>query len=277
MFKKTLTSLLLSLSLLNTPASAIEADNITYEWLVDLGARTGYTDHIPHWRRLFNTMNVRGFLECGCGFSTAYFLDHAEKVVSIEYMNTGTNDQWYRDCLILFADRTNWIPMLYNAELRSNSFNNACAYQCHTHMDYALIDAAYLKELFQHFKAVIKKGAEENYPIDVAFVDPGVFLRGDMVKLLLALKVPIVAAHDTASDYGTDEETNLYGWNKVATPSDYVKIYIPCGQGTTFWISDKLTDVITSMQKYRDTLLYLKNLGFEVQAHNLKAIADDMP
>ena len=46
---------------------------------------------------------------------------------------------------------------------------------------------------------------------------------------------------------GVNEEKNLYGWNKVETPPNYIKIYIPFGQGTTFWISDKLPNVIASM------------------------------
>lgn len=277
MFKKTLTFFLFSLSVLNTPTYASSTDYMTYDWMVDLAADTGISDHVPHWRRLFNTMKVRGFLECGCGYSTAYFMDNAEKVVSVEYINPGYGDRHYREFRLMFADRTNWVPMLYNAELRSNSFNNACAYQCSMHQDYALIDASYVKELFQHYKEIIKKAEAENYPIDAAFVAPnGIFLRGDMVKLLLAHKIPIVAAHHTNCDAGSDENTNLYGWNKVVTPDNYDKIYIPFGQGTTFWISDQLPHVIDSLKKYRDTILHLKTLGFKVEVHNLKAIADDM-
>lgn len=254
-----------------------QTDYMTYEWLMDVARNTSYTDHIPHWRRLFSTIKVRGFLECGCGYSTAYFLDNAEQVISIEYITPGCGDQWYQECLRLYSDRTNWIPKTYNENYRSNSFNNACAYQCSMHQDYALIDAAYLKELYQHFKTEINKAHTNGYDIDVAFVDPGVYVRGDMVKLLLAHKIPIVAAHDTASDSGTDETHNLYGWNKVATPPNYVKIYIPFGQGTTFWISDHLPEVIVSMQAYRDSIVQLQELGIPVDYNDLKALADDMP
>jgi hypothetical protein len=274
--KKTLLSLFSFLTLA-TFSYGSQTDYITYEWLTQVAVETNYTDHIPHWRRLFNTVKVRGFLECGCGFSTAYFMDHAEKVISIEYINPGFGDKWFQECLRIYSDRENWVPMLYNADLRSNSFNNACAYQCSTHLDYALIDAAYLRELYQHFKGVIKKAQAEKYDIDVAFVDPGCFVRGDMVKLLLAHKIPIVAAHDTASDYGTEEKANLYGWNKVHTPSDYTKIYIPYGQGTTFWVSEQLPEVIASLQGYRDSILQLLDLGMGISIHDLKNIADDVP
>jgi len=273
MLKKTL-KLFFSLLILTNYTYGAQSDYITYEWLIEIGATTNYTDHIPHWRRLFNTTKVRGLLECGCGFSTKYLLDNAEKVVSIEYVTPGYGDMWYRECLNLYADQTNWIPMLYNEEFRSNSFNNATAYQCAMHKDYALIDAAYLRELFQHFKSVINQAAAEGYPIDVAFVDPGLYVRGDLVKLLLAHKIPIIIAHDTASDNGNEESTNLYGWNKVYTPENYVKIYIPYGQGTTFWISNQLPDVIASIQDYRNDILLSREQGIEITYQELTKFAD---
>lgn len=274
MFKRFFIILLTSF-ILNSSSQAFEQDFITYEWLCDLGTRTGYTDHIPHWRRLFNTMKVRGFLECGLGYSTSYFLKNADKVISIEYITPDCGDKWYKECLNLFKDHENWIPLLYNAELRSNSFNNACAYQCYMHQDYALIDSIYIKELVQHFKSLIKKAEEENYEIDVAFVDPGIYIRGDMVNLLLDLQIPIVVSHHTEMDNGT-EKGNLYGWNKVKTPENYVKIYIPFGKGTTFWISNQLPNVITSIQAYRDSILHIIDLKGIVDIHDMKEIADEI-
>ena len=254
--------------------NAYQSDFINYDWLTEQAERSGYTDHIPHWRRLFNTMKVRGFLECGCGYSTAYFMDNADKVITIEYVTPGYGDQWYQVCASLFADRPNWIPMVYNANLRSNSFNNACAYQCAMHKDYALIDSTYLNELDNHFKEQIKNAKAGGYDIDVAFVDPGVYVRGDMVKILLANNVPIVAAHDTLSDHGIHEDENLYGWNKVSTPPNYEKIYIPYGQGTTFWIESNLTDVIASLSAYRDSILQHAENGILVGNSELTQFAD---
>ncbi len=272
MFKKAITCLFFSLSQMTAVYSS--SDFITYEWLTDLADKTSYTDHIPHWRCLFNTMKIRGFLECGCGYSTAYFMDHADKVISIEYITPGYGDKWYQECLTLFADRSNWIPMTYNADFRSNSFSNACAYQCSTHQDYALIDPTYLKELDQHFKQLINTSKSYGYPVDVAFVDPGVYVRGDLVKMLLANKVPIVAAHDTISDNGTHEKQNLYGWNKVVTPPNYVKIYIPFGQGTTFWISDQLPAVIATMKAYRDAMISFQECAGDIDYDFLTQLAD---
>lgn len=276
MFKKAALLFFSCLNLAST-ANGTTSDFITYKWLTEKTLDTPSTDYIPHWRRLFNTMKVRGFLECGCGFSSGYFMDNADKVISIEYISPGYGDRHYQEYLNLFSDRSNWIPMTYNADLRSNSFNNACAYQCSMHKDYAFIDATYLKELYQHFKTQIKNAQQNGYDIDVAFVNPGVYVRGDMVKLLLALKIPIVVAHDTASDAGNEETENLYGWNKVVTPFNYVKIYIPFGQGTTFWISNQLPEIIASMQEYRDKIIQLQEMGFVVGYGDLTTLADEMP
>lgn len=274
MIKKLFLSFLLYCFCLRIESFAYKSDYVSYDWLTEQAKLSSYTDHIPHWKRLFNTMKIRGFLECGCGYSTAYFLDHADLVISIEYINPGYGDKWYKDCLELFADRSNWIPMLYNEDLKSNSFNNACAYQCAMHQDYALIDPSYLKEMNQHFKLQIINAELLGNDIDVAFVDPGVYIRGDMVKLLLANKIPIVVAHDTASDNGYKEKKNLYGWNKVVTPPHYVKIYIPFGQGTTFWVSDRFPEVIASLQEYQEGIIRLKEQGMEVKMEDLTQLAD---
>lgn len=245
-----------------------ESDFITYDWLIDCGKNTAYTDHIPHFRRLFNTMKVRGFLECGCGYSTKYFMDHCDKVISIEFMNPGTGDYWFKECLNLYKDCSNWVPLLYNADHKDQSFNNACAYACSEHRDYSLIDPSYLVRLDQFFKKQIEMARQGGKNIDVAFVDPGVYPRGDMVKLLLENKVPIVMAHDTIFDKGSDVSEGLYIWFVVKTPPDYEKIFIPFGNGTTFWISKNLPEVIDSITTYRNMIL--QGASF----NNITALAD---
>jgi hypothetical protein len=271
MLKKIIPFLLSCLSLFSTIHSD-KADFITYDWLVKLDG--GFADHLPHWRCLFNTMPVRGFLECGCSVSTKYFLDRSEKVISIEYINPGYGDKSYRECLKMFDDNPKWIPLLFNENLRSNSFNNACAYQCSMHKDYALIDPTYLKELNEHFKCQIELSRNDGYDIDVAFVHPCVYIRGDMVKLLLSNKIPVVAAHNTSSDHGVKEKENLYGWNKVVTPPDYVKIYIPYGHGFTFWINKQYPKVITSILSYKDSLLQLQEDKIDITPDMLTELAD---
>lgn len=254
---------------LTSMAFSNESDFITYDWLIDCAKKTSYTDHIPHFRRLFNTIKIRGLLECGCGYSTKYFMDHCDKVVSIEFMTPGTGDIWFNECLKLYKDCSNWVPLAYNADHKDVSFNNACAYACSEHKDYSLIDPSYLNRLDQYFKTQIDIARQEGNDIDVAFVDAGVYTRGDMVKILLANKVPIVMAHDTACDLGSDVDEGFYAWFVVKTPADYEKIFIPFGQGTTFWINKNLKEVIKSITDYRNMIL-----EFETTFDNVTEIAD---
>ncbi len=218
-----------------TEINDINVDDITFDWLIELGNATGYTDHIPHFKRLFNTIKVRGFLECGCGYSTKFFMDHCEKVTSVEFLSPGVSDVWFKECLQLYKNCLNWNPIAYNENHADISFNDACTYQCLSHKDYALIDPRYLDSLRSFFKDQLDIARKENKDIDVAFVDPGVYVRGDMVKLLLELEVPIVMAHDTVTEFISTSDDDLYGWTKVKTPSTYEKIYIPFCKGTTFF------------------------------------------
>ena len=71
MYRKIICSLSVSILTLSSMAFSHESDFITYDWLIDCARKTSYTDHIPHFRRLFNKMKVRGLLECGCGYSIA--------------------------------------------------------------------------------------------------------------------------------------------------------------------------------------------------------------
>ena len=170
-------------------------------------------------------------------------------------MTPGTDYLWFNECLKLYKDCPNWVPLAYNADHSDLSFNNACAYACSDHKDYSLIDPSYLDTLNAYFKDQIDIAHQEGHDIDVAFVDAGVCTRGDMVKLLLANKVPIVMAHDTASDRGSDVDEGYYAWFVVKTPDDYEKIFIPVGQGTTFWINKNLPEVIKSITDYRNRIV----------------------
>jgi hypothetical protein len=264
-------ALLLALS----QVSGGRADFVTYEWLIECAIKSAYTDHIPHFKRLFGAMKVRGFLECGCGYSSKYFMDHCDRVVSIEMMSPGTSDVWFKECLELYEECENWFPIAYNSDHRDESFGTACTYACVTHKDYSLIDARYLKSLDRLFKAQMKASLAAGHEIDVAFVDPGVYTRGDMVKVLLENEIPVVVAHDTACDPGPDAEEGLYNWFVVKTTPHYEKIHIPFGQGTTFWIKKSLPDIIASISAYRDKIVQEKEQMFDTISYiRLLEIAD---
>jgi hypothetical protein len=204
-------------------------------------------------------MQVRGLLECGCSFSTKYFLDNCPKVISIEFIAPSIKNELLKKYIKLYAQRTHWIPLLYNADMKDKSFNQACAYQNSTHKDPALINAKYVEKMGQYFKKYINEAQQQGTPIDVAFVDSTAPLRGDMVNLLLINNVPIVIAHDTKCKGNSNKD--LWGWFKVVTPSTYEEFSLNFGQGTTFWIKKDLSFVISSIKAYRDSLNALNKEG----------------
>ena len=239
-----------------------QADQITYEWLVDQGNTTGYTDHIVHFRKIFELIKVRTFLEFGVGFSTKYFLDHCDKVISVEFVTDGYSPIWQQECLHLYQNSSNWVSISYfsgyNGDMNwapykymgSEAVFKANAYQCSTHKNYALIDDFYLIELDAFIKNVFK-----SHNITITFVDPGIYLRGDLVQLLFN-QSPIIIAHDTffRADGIKDD---VYGYSRIATPSNYREIYLPGGQGTTVWIqiNDKTQELIQQLEDYATLLI----------------------
>lgn len=233
------------------------AEQITYEWLIDAGAKQGYTDHIPHFKKIFDLLKVRTFLEFGLGFSTKYFLDHSSKVISVEFITNGYGPSWMNECLELYKNINNWIPVSFFSGylgdaswapykyLGSENVYKACSYQSAHHKSYAPINDFYLKELDAFISGLFKA-----HKITVSFVDPGLYLRGDLVQLLFD-KSPVILAHDTNIRY-TGVNDDVYGYSRVKTPENYEEIYIRYGMGTTAWIikNNQTQELIDEMKKY---------------------------
>lgn len=260
-------SLVTSLQLL-----ALECENITFEWLL----QEQNDDAVVHFRKLFNNLKIRTLIQCGCGYSTKYFVDNCERVVTIEFMATGVSDKYFIESLKLYKKCKNWFPLAFNADLKNESFNKACAYTCATHRNYGLIDPKYLYDLDVYFKKQIDTAHKKAKDVDVVFVKTlGVYIRGDIVNLFLARNVPIVVAYNTSNDIGNDVSEGVYGWYKVYTPFNYEKIFIPMGGGTTFWINKHYYDLIETMQRYRDLIVEMQANGtMSNDIDFLKALAD---
>src|SRR5690348_11515047 len=90
-----------------------DVDDITYDWLVLLGKETGYTDHIQHFKEIFSKFKVNTLLEFGLGFSTKYFLESCNRVISVEFVTHELDTDWIKKCLVLYEDYYNWIPITY--------------------------------------------------------------------------------------------------------------------------------------------------------------------
>lgn len=237
------------------------ADQITEDWLVTTGIKTGYTEHVRHFKRLFSKVKVRSFLEFGVGFSTKYFIDHSEKVISIEFVTPGSGPEWLKYCIDLYHNYKTWVPIAYfagkgldtdwasNKYMGAESVYNAAAYQPVHYKSYALIDRSFLDDLDTFINQQVV-----NNDVDVAFVDCGVCLRGDLVQLLFN-KVPIIVAHDVAP-HSRRHLDDVYGYGRVVVPINYEEVYVAEGMGTSFWINKdaRYQEVLNDLKSYINSL-----------------------
>jgi hypothetical protein len=195
------------------------------------------------------------------GYSTKYFLDHCNKVISVEFVTPGCGPDWFKKTLTLYRDDySNWIPIAFFTGHQtdvnwapykyfgSESVYKAASYQSATHKNYALIDDFYLKEM----DAFISR-LTQSHNIDVAFVDAGIYLRGDLVQLLFG-KVPVILAHDT--NVRMPGGNDVYGYSRVVTPEEYEEIFIEIGPGTTVWVvkNEKFKNLIEALTTYAENL-----------------------
>lgn len=254
------------------PAAQTDA-HITYEWLSTDPQIAPSTDYLPHLRRLFNTIEIRGFLECGCSFSTKYFLENSENVLSLDFVAPSFKNEQFAPCETMFSPYKKWMALRYNTAFQDKSFNKACEYQHKKGKDYTSINPHYLDELSQFFNKQILNAQNKGVVFDVAFVNTKAPLRGDMVNILLKNNIPIIIAHDTGSENTKKSTQDPWGWFKVATPPDYVKISLPIGKGTTFWIKNNLFFVINSLSTYLNDINALKKPE-SISRDELTEIAD---
>ncbi|WP_143406439.1 hypothetical protein [Estrella lausannensis] len=233
------------------------AEEITEEFLLETGSSSGYTEHIAHIKQVFKKFYVRTFLEFGCGFSTKYFIDNSENVISVEFVTPGSGPDWLKYCIELYQDYPEWTPIAYFAGpgldtswathkyLGMDSVYRACAYQPVHRLSYALIDPSFLSDLDNFVREQTAL-----YDIDMAFVDCGVCIRGDLVQTLFQ-HVPIIAAHDVAPK-DIRHLDDVYGYGRIVVPPNYIEIYVPIGMGTAFWIKNEAPylGVIEELKKY---------------------------
>lgn len=232
------------------------ADEITLEWLTQYSQRTGYGEHIVHLDKVLKKLKVKNMLEFGLGYSTKHFLEICNKVISVELLTEGYSPDWMIRCLNLYREYPNWIPIAYfsayNGDvhftrykyLGSESLSKAGQYQNATHKSYALIDDFFLIEM-DHFITNLLK----SHRIDLALVDPGVYVRGDLVQLLFD-KTPVIVAHHTNPRPSMVDD--VYGYSRIVVPDNYQEIHIPKGFGTTIWVKkdEKYKEFIREMLAY---------------------------
>jgi hypothetical protein len=233
------------------------ADEITEEFLTKTSSTVHYTEHVAHLKKVFEKFPIRTFIEFGVGFSTKYFLDHSQHVISVEFVTPGSGPDWMKYCLQLYRDFAHWTPIAYfagpgldtnwapNKYMGLDSVYRAAAYQPAHCKSYAPIDSTFLNDL-----ANFVDGQVKTHPIDMAFVDDGICIRGDLVQTLFN-RVPIIAAHDVAP-IERRQDNDVYGYGRVIVPDNYVEIFVPYGQGTAFWIKneEQYAEIIKALQDY---------------------------
>lgn len=195
-----------------------------------------WTDHVRSFQQLFKIQKINSFLEFGVGKGTKFFLDNCQSVTSIELVVESRQkdvEPWYEKCCDFFKNYTNWNPSMH---VFSSNFDQADQ-RAHEQLDPEEIDGAYLTEINLLCDQIF-----QSQKFDLAFVDPGIHIRGDIVNALFD-RVDIIVAHDTACTLH-----QMFGYYKVRSPNNYVKLVSKYGSGTTFWIKK---DKIELIQKLR--------------------------
>lgn len=223
-------------------------EEITYDWLSSGRDDRGGTSHVICFKEIFENAKIKTFLEFGIGYSTKYFLDSCTRVISVEVVTPGYGPDRMRRFMEFYKNSSNWTPIAYFSGFQgdmswtpykymgSESVYKAASYQCSTWLHYEQIDSSYLKELNDFMGNLTKYNK-----VDIALVEPILFLRGDFVQTLFD-KVPIIVAHNTVSRAKGRE--NVFGYVRVKTPPHYEEIYLPTKQeneiaGTTIWVLKK--------------------------------------
>ena len=178
--------LIFVLTLFCLRAHGKQSDFITYDSLV----KSDYSDHVQSFNQLMGRVKIHSLLEFGLGHGTKFFLDHADTVTSVELLLPHQTEEWYNKYLQLYQDYDNWEPLLYRG---SSALQKADAISGGELKDPSLTDGTYLLELKKLCNDLFSKKSYE-----VAFIDPGIHIRGDLVNELFD-RVDIIVAHNTNS------------------------------------------------------------------------------
>ena len=188
----------------------------------------GAQDWVPYFNTIFNTVQIDSVLEFGLGAGTKFLCDYVKDVVSVELSLGDYNLEWTEKTKEQLKEYDNWklnyiqVPDEIIAS-NQDAIDNR----------YPLKDTSYLPVLEGLVSEFL---TQKEY--DIIFIDPGIHNRGDIVNMAFG-HAPIVAAHDTDRTGRVLE--NIYGYNIVTPPENYVEIHkneLYCG--TTFWVDSSV-------------------------------------
>jgi hypothetical protein len=197
----------------------------------------GAQDWHHYFKIIFDNFKVRNMLEFGLGNGTEFLLDHCNTVTSVEISLGDYNKSWYSMCLKKYSHYNNWNPIYIEAcdEIRE-------ANEIAQKNRYPISYNKHLSKLEEITDLVLS-----DHEYDAIFVDAGIHNRGDILNLVMG-KAPIIAAHDSSRDENRILK-NIYGYNIVRVPSDYLEFHFEdTYMGTTIWVKkDFNSNVISSL------------------------------
>jgi len=179
--------------------------------------------YIPSFEILFKKYPIKRVLEFGEGNGTQFLLDNSDFVCSIEVVAHKGHQDWANRCFSYYSGYavSKWKQVTIKCSEKVIEADRAR--QKNDQLD----SSSFIGDLSGYIEKAFEYG-----PFDMAFVDYGIHMRGDLVNLLFG-KVSIIAAHDT------NVSASIYGWNKISIPDSYKEYkfhneYL----GTTFWIKE---------------------------------------
>ncbi len=232
-----------------------EPSAITYAWLAE-SPDSDANEYVPYFKEIFEQSKGKTMLQLGVGYSTKYFLENCKRVVSVDFITQGCGPGRFREFLGFYKNFSNWISIAYFSSfqgdtswaffkyLGSEHVFKASNYQSTQFKSYAALDMSYLKELGSFLNNLVKLNHFE-----VAFIDPLLFIRGDLVQLLLG-KIPVILAYDASSRI-SGAFRDVYGYAQVTVPADYEEIHLRGIHGTVAWIqkNGKYDALIEALKK----------------------------
>ncbi len=176
-------------------------------------------DHYQDHKDIIKNYNVNSVIEFGVGEGTNVFLENCKgKVTSVELLTTDypkaellkiSTDEWIDYSIKQFKKYNNWNAVKY--EVQSGILDAEYDVTGHGNNGVKRGDSPSNQEYIQELENLISTLNVLEY--DMAFVDAGIHLRGDIVNLLFN-KVNIITAHD----FNT---RNIYGYSRISIPQTY--------------------------------------------------------
>jgi len=181
--------------------------------------RTNCIDHSRDHEDIIKQYNINSVIEFGVGEGTNVFLENCTgKITSVELYTADydlakllkiSTDEWVDYSINQFKNYNNWNAVKY--QVQSDIINAEYDVTGKGDRGVARGNAPSNINYIVELSNLIDTLNVSEY--DMAFVDPGIHLRGDIVNLLFN-KVNIITAHD----FNTQ---NIYGYSRISAPNTY--------------------------------------------------------